>query len=182
MDDVRAIKQFGVSARRNGSFPEDDEISVNFGFSRRQAGEYQPLRLRSSDRVNVSLGDDFSDRARDVIKRRRRSGGKRKGRVLYLMHQQAPLAALAFHVPATGPLEIQALVASNTLPDAVTARFHGWLLACLQEASNRLGRPQNQLAWSTNNKPTANAARTVYDFQAASRPKACRMKYYLLRL
>ncbi len=117
---------------------------------------------------------------RDVVKRRRQQGGARKGRVLYVLQNQQPLAAIAYHVPARGPIEVIAVGADRAIQTADAARLQGHLLACLEEAAVLLGRG-DALAWVTDVDNTAEVAKKVHGFRRSRKPSSATTRYYLSR-
>jgi hypothetical protein len=176
---MAGTKAYGVRVRRPGSHPTDDEVSVSYDFPRSRSGDRHPLRIRSSDQVRGGLPASYGA-VRDIVRRRRQNGGARKGRVLYVLQEQEPLAVLAYHVPDRGPLEIIAVGASRKLPPEVAVRFQAHLIACLEEAASLLGRAES-LAWAPSTDNAARVAETVFEFRRARKPANCRARHYLVR-
>ena len=117
---------------------------------------------------------------RDVVKRRRQQGGTRKGRVFYVLQGQQPLAVMAYHVPAKGPLEVIAVGADRGLARADAARLQAHLLSCLEEAARALGRASS-LAWVASTDNAAEVAEQAHGFKASKRPKTVTARHYLTR-
>lgn len=166
--------------RRSGRYPRDDAVSVAYDFPRSVAGSQHPLRIRSSDLHPGGLPGHFGAELRSVVGRRRRSGGARKGRVLYVVEGKRELAVLAYHVPDRGHLEVLVLGADRRLARQDAVRLQGHLLACLEEAAALMGR-SGTLAWATGKQVTAEVTQQVHGFKRARKPKGVKAPIYMTR-
>jgi hypothetical protein len=165
---ARHDPSLGVSVKLKDG---DHEVVVSHRFSSLGMG-FSPVLGFSAQRAPYgALGGDFDESVRKDIGRRRREGGVRKGRVLYLGTHEAPIAVLAIHIPSpSDPIVVLTGAVSKNLASSEHRRALATLLTLARSASDLLDRsPAGHVDWAVRNDTTAKAVK-VLGFKKVARP------------
>ena len=156
------------------------------------------LRAYSSVREGRPLvPEEWPPGFADLVARRMADNhGGNKGRVLYIGRRtgpdeaRAPLAALAWHRPPEGPLEVLDVAIANVVRQRrldLTSPLGASLLELLRAiaAHKEVNRPADRLAWITDDDNVARRAYEQWGFvglKKGARPSVCTARHYLRRI